>query len=114
VKDSNGVLGGYNPIVWKSSGYSITKDSFIFSFLNKENIKDYIISRVKDEKYAINNTSIFGPSFGAGDLILRGGTNYNFKNNKNNCKNNSYEKIIRKTEGAFSVEEYEVFQIMKN
>jgi hypothetical protein len=40
VRDSNEILGGYNPIIWKSdSRYGNTKDSFIFSFKkNKENI----------------------------------------------------------------------------
>ena len=33
VEDSNEILGGYNPIGWKSkSSYGSTKDSFIFSF----------------------------------------------------------------------------------
>jgi hypothetical protein len=33
VKDRNEILGGYNPIEWKSdNSYGITKDSFIFSF----------------------------------------------------------------------------------
>jgi hypothetical protein len=33
VKDTNEILGGYNPIEWKSdTSYGITKDSFIFSF----------------------------------------------------------------------------------
>jgi hypothetical protein len=112
VKDSNGVLGGYNPIVWKTYDYGITKDSFIFSFLNKENIKDHIISRVKDEENAINNWRLLGPSFGVSDLILRGGTTDNFKNSENRCKNKSYEKNIRETEDNFFVEEYEVFQIL--
>src|SRR5438045_6210617 len=35
VKDSSEILGGYNPIKWKSDeGYGTTKDSFIFSFDN--------------------------------------------------------------------------------
>ena len=39
VKDSNEILGGYNPIEWKPEcSIGITKDSFIFSFKNKGNI----------------------------------------------------------------------------
>ncbi|PKB93584.1 hypothetical protein RhiirA5_440891, partial [Rhizophagus irregularis] len=66
VKDRNEILGGYNPIEWKSD-YSCgsTKDSFIFSF----NIENYILSRVKDEMRAIINDSYYGPSFGH-DLYL--------------------------------------------
>src|SRR5205823_3823073 len=41
VKDSSEILGGYNPIKWKSDGsYSTTKDSFIFSF-NNDKIENY-------------------------------------------------------------------------
>jgi hypothetical protein len=108
VKYSDEILGGYNPIEWKSYySYGSTKDSFIFSF--KENINDHIISRVKDEENAINFWDRYGPSFGYGDLIICGGTENNY------CRKRSYEKMIRETEYAFSLEEYEVFQIiMKN
>ena len=52
VKDSNEILGGYNPIAWERSDYfnprfGDTKESFIFSFKNKENIENHILSRVK-------------------------------------------------------------------
>ncbi|GES83690.1 carbohydrate-binding module family 13 protein [Rhizophagus clarus] len=70
VKDSNEILGGYNPIVWKSAyAFGKTNDSFIFSFMNK-NINDHIISRVKEVKYAINYCDQYGPSFGRHDLII--------------------------------------------
>ena len=53
MKDSNEILGGYNPIEWKFDGsYDITKDSFIFSF-NDNNVENYILSRVKNEKKTI-------------------------------------------------------------
>uniref|UniRef100_U9SV37 TLDc domain-containing protein n=1 Tax=Rhizophagus irregularis (strain DAOM 181602 / DAOM 197198 / MUCL 43194) TaxID=747089 RepID=U9SV37_RHIID len=86
VKDSNEILGGYNPIEWKSENkntknnisnyHGTTGDSFIFSFMNKENIKNHIISR----------------------------TSY--------CCKNSYENHIRKAKEDFSVGEYEIFQII--
>jgi hypothetical protein len=45
VKDSHEILGGYNPIAWKSAGrYYSTKDSFIFSFKNNDRIENYILS----------------------------------------------------------------------
>ena len=35
IKGSSEILGGYNPIEWKSNGnYCVAKDSFIFSFKN--------------------------------------------------------------------------------
>src|SRR6266536_2781111 len=47
VKGTEEILGGYNPLKWESSGgWFKTKDSFIFSFKNK-NIKDAVISNVK-------------------------------------------------------------------
>jgi hypothetical protein len=108
VKNSNEILGGYNPISWHyKPTYGISSESFIFSFKNKD---DYILSRVKELKFAIVNSTLYGPSFGNGDLILRGN---NFYNNSY-CRKHSYEKTIRETEETFSVEEYEVFQIIKH
>ncbi|EXX63401.1 hypothetical protein RirG_152700 [Rhizophagus irregularis DAOM 197198w] len=121
VKDTNEILGGYNPIEWKNSNNSInchgtTKDSFIFSFINKENIENHIISRVKNEKYAICNWFNYGPSFGNEDLTLYEGfqSEVSFKNKKSRCCKSSYDKQIRKTEEEFSVDEYEVFQIIND
>ncbi|RIA94276.1 hypothetical protein C1645_873541 [Glomus cerebriforme] len=117
VKDSNEILGGYNPIAWKSTyGYGATKDSFIFSFINGSN-NNYILSRIKIEKNAINFWNRYGPSFGFGDLIIYGGpgNDYDFYDHNNNyCKKRSYEKPIRESSETFSIEEYEVFQIIKN
>ncbi|EXX56000.1 hypothetical protein RirG_220260 [Rhizophagus irregularis DAOM 197198w] len=60
VRDSNEILGGYNPIEWKFDGsYGITNDSFIFSFKNS----DIILSRIRNEKDAICNGFTEGPSF---------------------------------------------------
>uniref|UniRef100_U9UAB3 TLDc domain-containing protein n=1 Tax=Rhizophagus irregularis (strain DAOM 181602 / DAOM 197198 / MUCL 43194) TaxID=747089 RepID=U9UAB3_RHIID len=109
VKDSNEILGGYNPIVWKSDyTFGATEDSFIFSFKDKENIEKYILSRVKDKNYAIANKPVFGPSFGKGEICLYG-ENYN-QSFINYTKR--YDKQIREP-AFFSVEEYEIFQIVK-
>ena len=55
VKETDEILGGYNPIVWMpppsafSTYYSICNNSFIFSFKYKNNhFKDGIISNVKE------------------------------------------------------------------
>ncbi|GES76322.1 carbohydrate-binding module family 13 protein [Rhizophagus clarus] len=113
VKGSNEILGGYNPIEWKTdSSYGITKNSFIFSFSN-DGIEDYILSHVKNEKKAIFNSSFhdIGPSFGDGDLYLY--QNYPNKTGelRIRCKKNSYERQIKEIgESCFS--EVEVFQIV--
>ncbi|CAB4427794.1 unnamed protein product [Rhizophagus irregularis] len=113
VKDSNEILGGYNPIVWKSLvGYGTTNDSFIFSFRNK-NINNHIISRVKENEYAIYYWNRYGPSFGGEDLIIHGGDVCDFRKRNSYCKKKSYKKDIRITEDKFSVEEYEIFQIIE-
>ncbi|PKY17882.1 hypothetical protein RhiirB3_404799, partial [Rhizophagus irregularis] len=53
VKGNNQILGGYNPIEWKSGRvYGATKDSFIFSFENGDDINKHILSRVINDNYA--------------------------------------------------------------
>ncbi|GBC45149.1 carbohydrate-binding module family 13 protein [Rhizophagus irregularis DAOM 181602=DAOM 197198] len=108
VKHSEEIFGGYNPIEWKSDGsYATTKDSFIFSFKNRDDLQNYILSRVENEGHATYNNYGFGPSFGI-DLVLYG---YGGK-----CCKVAYEKKIRestKLSGLFSVEEYEIFQIIE-
>ena len=111
VKDSNEILGGYNPIEWTSKGFynkdrfGITKDSFIFSFKDEKNIDDYILSRVNNEECAIDDFITLGPSFGRSDLITS-----DFIGNY--CEKQDYKKHIRETDDDFFIEEYEVFQIM--
>ncbi|EXX67569.1 hypothetical protein RirG_113160 [Rhizophagus irregularis DAOM 197198w] len=110
VKDSNEILGGYNPIIWKSdSSVGATKDSFIFSFKNKENIEENILSRVESNgSNAIRNDPDFGPVFGGYEFILN-------ENDSSGSVQDQvyYDKSIREIDD-FSVEEFEVFQIMKD
>ncbi|PKC01297.1 hypothetical protein RhiirA5_426934, partial [Rhizophagus irregularis] len=103
VKDSTEILGGYNPIEWNSDCcYRATKDSFIFSFRNSDDIESYILSRVKDEQRAIFNSSGFGPSFDYGLILI---------NDSGLCGKNYYENQIRETEDGFYVEEYEYYDV---
>ena len=108
VKDSNEILGGYNPIAWSSAGgFSTTKDSFIFSFKNNNNrIENYTLSRVMDENHAICNSYHYGPSFGENDLDI-----WRWEN-ECLCKKYSYENPIRETNDRLFIEECEVFQIV--
>ncbi|GES76313.1 carbohydrate-binding module family 13 protein [Rhizophagus clarus] len=103
VKDCDEIIGGYNPIEWKSDdSHGITKDSFIFSFSND----DVILSRVSDDKKAIFNGLCYGPSFGDRDLYVcktLGGELRIL------CRKKSYERQIRETHTTFL--EFEVFQI---
>ncbi|GES76346.1 carbohydrate-binding module family 13 protein [Rhizophagus clarus] len=108
VEDSNEILGGYNPVEWKSnSSYGITKDSFIFSFDNNR-IENYVLSRVVDGNYATYNSISCGPKFGRSDLVIWSTIN------GNRCVKACYEKPIREITNEFTVKECEVFQILHN
>ncbi|CAB4440348.1 unnamed protein product [Rhizophagus irregularis] len=74
-------------------------------------VENHILSRVKNEQYAIFNVRNCGPLFGnqGGDLTIWGDNFYE----RSYCRKRSYKKRIRKTEDTFSVEEYEVFQIIR-
>jgi hypothetical protein len=70
LKDSNEILGGHNPVEWKfNHSYSVTRDSFIFSFKNSDGIENHILGRVRDETKAIYNGNDC-PTFGDKDLCI--------------------------------------------
>ncbi|GBC28926.2 carbohydrate-binding module family 13 protein [Rhizophagus irregularis DAOM 181602=DAOM 197198] len=69
-----------------------------------------LILRGSRDGFSPNNSAYSGPSFGVGDLKLYGDNCYD----ESSCCNFDYEKPIRDTKNRFSVEEYEIFQIMKN
>ncbi|GBB96629.1 hypothetical protein RclHR1_00280021 [Rhizophagus clarus] len=113
VEGSNEILGGYNPIIWESRNcadpgfdieYSDTEDSFLFSFKNKVDIKNHILSRVLNKEHAIDNYYLCGPSFGHVDLKT-------YENKTGYCVKDSYDKGIRDVMGYFLMEEYEIFHI---
>ncbi|EXX73159.1 uncharacterized protein OCT59_021033 [Rhizophagus irregularis] len=113
VKNSNEILGGYNPTIWELNYNYSTANSFIFSFKNdndnSDNIGNYILSYVFDEYSAIlimDHHLVIGSN----DLILRGEDFNSYKTSY--FKQKSYEKSIREIGGKFSVEEYEIFQIV--
>src|SRR3989440_5163417 len=118
VKESDEVIGGYNPSIWKNSlnnsseGWSKTKDSFIFSFKNKDYFKDSILSRVKNMDQALRFHHSCGPTFGSDLLINVKENNGSREYNSNQCKLQHYDKRIRATEDYFLIEDYEVFQII--
>jgi hypothetical protein len=114
VKGTEEIIGGYNPLIWKSSNkveYGITKDSFIFSFKSKNNFKNLILSHVKNMDYALLYHNSCGPTF-CGDLSLFAKDCLKEYNN-HKCKQVFYEKKIRDTEDEFLIEDYEVYRIIK-
>ncbi|RIA83045.1 hypothetical protein C1645_834419 [Glomus cerebriforme] len=107
TKESDEILGGYNPIKWKfNRSYGTTKDSFIFSFSNNDDTENYILSRVNYEERAINNHSII-LSFGGRDLMIY---QYNGKL-KTVCEKESYENLIGDIDDIYTINELEIFQI---
>nr|CAG8571906.1 6531_t:CDS:2 [Entrophospora candida] len=111
VNGSSELYGGYTPIDWLSQNtWGYCKESFIFC-LDDKDLDKSIISRVKDPSRAINYYNNYGPSFGTGDLKMTG----NFKNESRCCcQHGDYELPIRANSDDihFSVDEYEVFQII--
>jgi hypothetical protein len=101
---------------WDTTGrWCETKDSFIFSFKNM-NIKDAILSKVINTEYALDYSTKCGPQFGR-DLVIN---SYKYSDddeytifNVTYCKNEYYERRIRDTRNYFSIEDYEVFQIIR-
>jgi hypothetical protein len=115
VKGTEEIIGGFNPLGWKSTGkYIKTRDSFIFSFKNKNNFKNPILSYVKDMNYAIFYSKMYGPTFGDDiELCVNKEGNDLKEYDFCRCKQFSYEKKMRDTEDFFSIEDYEVFRIIK-
>ncbi|PKC11156.1 hypothetical protein RhiirA5_413428, partial [Rhizophagus irregularis] len=110
-KETGEILGGHNASIWKSSiGWSQSYYSFIFSFKNKVEIKDSILSRIKNIDKALYHYEYSGPRFGSLDLRLSYNGNVSEANqfNYNICKQTNYDKRIRDTEDEFYIEDYEI------
>ncbi|POG61241.1 hypothetical protein GLOIN_2v1786891 [Rhizophagus irregularis DAOM 181602=DAOM 197198] len=106
------IIGGYNPVGWKSANqYIIRDDSFIFNLGDLSSESNYILSRIQPnlKYYAIYDGENFGPSFGKGDMefscISRPREGF--------CRWRCYDKPIRDTEARFWIEEIEVFKVIQ-
>ncbi|EXX74948.1 hypothetical protein RirG_046350 [Rhizophagus irregularis DAOM 197198w] len=112
VKGTEEIVGGYNPLRWESSSsWGKTNDSFIFSLKNND-INNAIISDIENSTYALNYYSRNGPRFG-NDINIENPNSQNENYNRIFCKKHHYKKKIRDSEEDFSIEDYEVFQIIK-
>ncbi|RHZ65614.1 hypothetical protein Glove_313g19 [Diversispora epigaea] len=127
VEGTGEILGGYNPLEWDNinNQYKNTQDSFVFS-LKTTSLKNSILSRMeRNFNYAIHNYSRNSRFSFSNALCLIG----NLKTGKKcYCMVSSvYSKPIRSDEfirpkeslfsnipkeALFSVEEYEVFEIL--
>jgi hypothetical protein len=83
---------------------------FLLKILSK-NIRGAILSNVKDPNGAIACFSKHGPQFGHDINIYSSDESADYS--RTSYKNNYYEKKIRNIEGTFSMEDYEIFQIIR-
>ncbi|RHZ60550.1 hypothetical protein Glove_352g31 [Diversispora epigaea] len=126
VKETEEILGGYNPLAWNSNAadtgsggrWEKTDDSFTFSLKNG-NKQNSILSKVKNRDSAIwnaNETSqmIYGPWFENGFGMSSYSSDFTVDNYSVCSTNYDYEKPIRNTtENNFSIVNYEVFKVVK-
>ncbi|CAG8853952.1 28070_t:CDS:1, partial [Gigaspora margarita] len=95
AKNSDLLIGGYNPLDWNSKNvWRATTDSFIFA-LDYNDHKNTTVSRINHDKrnHAIGCNEDFGPWFGEGP-DLRVPNNSNFRNFWE-LKPKSYAKIAK-------------------
>ncbi|CAJ0827168.1 4822_t:CDS:2 [Entrophospora sp. SA101] len=111
--DSNKHLYMEDDVLFDKSFWRPANNSFIFSMDTDPNKWDSArLSRINpdfsEKAFLISNYS--GPQFGNGDLKL--GDHFNFKTSS--CKKSYYLESIRNTDdNFFSIEEYELFQLVK-
>jgi hypothetical protein len=111
IRGTEEIIGGYNPIVWKSTGtWGKTSDSFIFSFKNND-VRDSIITNIQNIDNAVVYSPRFGPQFGRDIFIYSSTESVDY--NTTGYKKHFYEKKIRDAEEKFFIEDYEVFQIIR-
>ncbi|RHZ87682.1 hypothetical protein Glove_33g142 [Diversispora epigaea] len=124
VKGTDEIIGGYNPLAWdntldgNSNIWMETKDSFIFALKNGS-IQNSILSRVKNTKLAILNVrkdrqKYQGPYFGFGFSLHSDKSNFNL-DRLSYCDNflDYYEKRIKTSSDKFSIDNYEVFKVLR-
>ena len=110
IKNSEQIVGGYNPLDWNPANHSrhvSTKDSFIFSFTNRNNFQTAKISYPNlyhdSYQHSILCSPCCGPIFGCGDLFCSNTGNWT-------SRPNTYLSNIE-IPNRFNVDDYEVFQI---
>ncbi|EXX68282.1 hypothetical protein RirG_106560 [Rhizophagus irregularis DAOM 197198w] len=116
IPNSEHILGGYNPLQWGSNAWKSTRDSFLFSFTNKNDHNSAKVGHVNtDYGNAIYCRQNCGPAFGGGHDLFQD-SDSKWKNYPGFC---SYSKVdmpqsyMSGSYNSFDVEDYEVFQVIK-
>jgi hypothetical protein len=105
ITDSEQIVGGYNPLYWDSNkSWMSTKDSFIFSLTNKDDLQSTEIGYSNGDAYSIGCFPYDGPRFGGGNDLV-----YTY----NSWTSNPYSYPSIGISSNFNVDDYEVFQVVK-
>ncbi|RGB42345.1 BTB/POZ domain-containing protein [Rhizophagus diaphanus] len=109
IKDSNKLIGGYNPLGWDGNDFKNTLNSFIFLFDDYKDINTGKIGRVIEKQCAIRCIQKWGPLFGkinnySNDIMMT-------PNGEWSSSPNSYPDI--NIPRNYKIDDYEVFQILK-
>ena len=108
IKNSEQIVGGYNPLDWNGNGPKSTNDSFLFSFSDRNNPQSAKVGYCNNSQRAVYCKPGNGPIFGNGhDLCCcNNGTWFG--------KPASYPKVDDiQNDKNFKVDDYEVFQVIK-
>ncbi|RIB23404.1 hypothetical protein C2G38_2242706 [Gigaspora rosea] len=108
ISNSNMLVGGYNPLDWNGNNvWKNTKDSFIFSLSDPNNLQSAKLGRVTNSNQAVHCGNSYGPLFGNGHDLYA-------PNNSDSWSHNvsSYSDIG--SPSLFTISDYEVFQVVKN
>ncbi|RIB24113.1 hypothetical protein C2G38_2070848 [Gigaspora rosea] len=109
VKNTNEILGGYNPLIWTKQGkYLATTNSFIFS-LKTQYLPNSIISRIIRADFAIGCYPKYGPIFGGFFYMQNDNKEWTY-----NHRDSNYEKRLRPNNNHILIDEFEVFQVLKS
>ncbi|GBB93007.1 hypothetical protein RclHR1_00210003 [Rhizophagus clarus] len=107
IKNSEQIVGGYNPIFWDSSGsIKNTKDSFIFSFADKNDLRSAKVVYSETGRKSIQCYSYLGPVFGV-DLHT------NYYPTTDTWKSSLYSYPTLNLPHTFKIDDYEVFQVIR-
>ncbi|GBC07376.1 hypothetical protein RclHR1_07410012 [Rhizophagus clarus] len=105
IPNSEQILGGYNPLERDSSDiWKFTRESFIFSFMNRDDFNSSKVGYINDPFHAIHCLQDCKPTFGSGHNL--------FQDNDSSWKNIPKGYVIGNYDD-FNVEDYEVFQVVK-
>jgi len=114
IKDTEEIVGGYNPGTWKIPGYSSnatypihSKKTFIFK-INKDDLEHSIISRVTDYHNALRRRMDTGPNFY--DLVICDQSKPINQSKSIRYSNNFYNNDLE-IEGR-ELDDYEVYKVL--